>query len=389
MIADLHSHYPIHLVPPGEADVLKLIRSPRARWRVLDRIRALLVGLASRFANYESFESGPRVTIPLLRAGDVRVVLSVLHSPFDEFDLSRPHGAPPVTDYLNTVVRQLESVERDIADHHAGQAAVARDPRELDAALAQGKIVLVHCVEGGFHLGGTPPEVERAVGELARRGVAYVTLAHLIWRSIATDANAIPFLPSPLYRLLFPQPRVGLSELGRAAVRGMVRHRVLVDVTHMSRRALDDTFAMLDELDPDGGIPVIASHGAYRFGRDRYTLSEETVKRIAGRGGVIGLLLAEHQTTDGVRLRRTSSLEESLEVIFRHLDRLREITGSHRHSAIGSDLDGFVKPTLAGLGDAGRLAALRRALVERYGEPDAELIASGNALRLLRSHWRR
>ena len=99
--------------------------------------------------------------------------------------------------------------------------------------------------------------------------------------------------------------------------------------------------------------------------------------------------LAEHQTTDGLRLRRTSSLEESLEVIFRHLDRLREITGSHRHSAIGTDLDGFIKPTLAGLGDAARLAALRRALAERYGEPDAELIASGNALRMLRSHWRR
>ncbi len=388
MIADLHSHYPMHLVPPGEADPVKLIRSPRARWRLLDRIRALLVGLASRFANYESFESGPRVTVPLLRAGDIRIVLSVLYSPFDEFDLSRPYGAPPATDYLNTVVRQLESVERDIANEFAGQAVVARDPRDLEAGLAAGKIVLVHCVEGGFHLGGTPPEVERAVGELARRGVAYITLAHLIWRAVATDANAIPFLPSPLYRLLFPQPRVGLTELGQAAVRAMVRHGVLVDVTHMSPRAIDDTFALLDELDPDAAVPVIASHGAYRFGRDRYNLSEDTVRRIAARAGVIGLLLAEHQATDGVRLRRTSSLEESLEVVFRHLDRVREITGSHRHAAIGSDLDGFIKPTLAGLGDAGRLAALRRALVDRYGEADAELIASGNALRLLRSHWR-
>jgi hypothetical protein len=29
MIADLHSHYPIHLVPQGEADPVKL----RSHWR--------------------------------------------------------------------------------------------------------------------------------------------------------------------------------------------------------------------------------------------------------------------------------------------------------------------------------------------------------------------
>jgi microsomal dipeptidase-like Zn-dependent dipeptidase len=387
VIADLHSHYPMHLVPGGP-DAARLVRSPRARRRLLDRVRALIVGLASRFANYESFEAGPRVTVPLLRAGDVRVVFSVLYSPFDEFDLALPYGSPPIERYLGSVLRQLELVERDVERNFAAHATIAHDPRELDAALAAGRIALVHCVEGGFHLGGTPEEVERAVERLARRGVAYVTLAHLVWRSVATNANAIPFLPSPLYRLLFPQPRKGLTELGRAAVRTMVRHGVLVDVSHMSARALDDTFALMDELDPERSVPAIASHGAYRFGRDRYNLDEPTVERIAARNGVIGLLLAEHQLVDGVRLRRTSSLAESLEVVFAHLDRIREIAGSHRHAAIGSDLDGFIKPTLAGLEDAGALSALRRALAERYGEPDAELIASGNALRLLRSHWR-
>ena len=76
------------------------------------------------------------------------------------------------------------------------------------------------------------------------------------------------------------------------------------------------------------------------------------------RGGVIGLILAEHQATDGLRWRRTGSLEDSLEVVFRHIDRMHEITGSHRHAAIGSDLDGFIKPTLAGLDDASRLGTL-------------------------------
>ena len=72
--------------------------------------------------------------------------------------------------------------------------------------MAQDKIAFVHCVEGGFHLGGTPGSVDDAVKQLAARGVAYVTLAHLFWRQVATNAPAIPFLPTWLYRLRSRSP---------------------------------------------------------------------------------------------------------------------------------------------------------------------------------------
>lgn len=388
VIADLHAHYPMHLVPQGEGTVLDLITSPRARWRLLDRARAGLVEIASRFANYESFEAGPRVTVPLMRDGGVRVALSVLYSPFDELDLRKRYPSPPDDGYLDSILRQAEAVERDIADSFADQATVAHEPAELDAALAAGKLALIHCVEGGFHLGGSPESIDRAVTELARRGTLYITLAHLIFRGVATNSNAIPFLADPIYHALFPQPRAGLTELGRAAVRAMVRERVLVDVTHMSRRAFDETLALLDALDPDRTVPVIASHAAYRFGADRYNLSDSEVRRIAARDGVIGLILAEHQAANGLRWRHTRKLDDSLEIVFSHLDRFRQLTGSHRHSAIGTDLDGFIKPTLAGLEDASRLDRLEAALVNRYGEDDARLIASDNVVRLLRTYWR-
>jgi microsomal dipeptidase-like Zn-dependent dipeptidase len=378
----------MHLVPAGERDVLKLATSRGARWRLLDQARAMLVGLASRLGNYQSFESGPRVTVPLLRSGGVGVALSVLYSPFDEMDLGLRYPGEPQDHYFQTILRQLETVERDISDNFDSQAAIARNPAELDAVLDAGKVALVHCIEGGFHLGPEPERMDEAVRELARRGVAYITVAHLFYRRVATNANAIPFLPDPVYRLLFPQPQLGLTPLGEAVVRAMVAERVLVDLTHMSERALDDTFALLDEIDASREVPVVISHGAVRFGDDVYNLSGATIERLAQRDGVIGLILAEHLATDGIRLRRTTQIQQSLDVLFRHLDRLREITGSHRHSAIGTDLDGFIKPTLAGLEDAGRLARLEAALVERYGAEDAELITSANALRLLRGYWR-
>jgi microsomal dipeptidase-like Zn-dependent dipeptidase len=388
VIVDLHAHYPMHLMPSARGSVLKLIGTPRGRWRLLDRARAFLLRIISRFGNYASFESGPGVTVPLMRSGGVGVALSVLYSPFDEMDLTVRYPALPGKDYFATLKRQLENVEKELARDHGGLARIARNPAELDAAIAAGEVALVHSVEGGFHLGPTPQEVDRHVTELARRGVAYIILGHLFYRQVATNPNAIPFLPDWLYRLLFPQPAAGLTELGEAAVRAMAREHVLVDLSHMSERAVADTLALLDELDPAREIPVIASHVGYRFGHLDYNLSAQTIQRIAERDGVVGLIVADHHQCDGLRHTRTKTIDDSVEILCKHVDKLREITGSHRHTGIGSDLDGFIKPMLAGLEDAGRLALLEKALVDRYGAADAELITSGNSLRVLRGYWR-
>lgn len=382
MLADLHSHFPMHLVPGTPADAL-CTAAGRARLR--DRLRARLVALASRVANYRSWDSGPRVTVPQLQAGGVRVVLSVAYSFFDELDLDQPYGAPPERGYLERLERQLDLVEAELATEHGGVARVVRSPAELDAALATGELAFVHCVEGGFHLGPTPEDVERAVARLAARGVAYVTLAHLVFRGVATNVNAFPFLPDAVARRLLPQPRAGLTELGRAAVRAMARERVLVDLAHMTPRAITET---LDLLDAEGAdTPVLVSHGTARLGRQEYGLDDATLRRVAERDGVVGLILAQHQLNDGVRRRRTTTLDESFPVIAAHLERIAAATGSHRHAAIGSDLDGFIKPTAGGIESAADLAALEARLRDRFGAGDADAIAHGNALRVLRAGW--
>jgi membrane dipeptidase len=388
LIVDLHAHYATHLVPKTAGTPIDLFSTASGRGRLRDRLRARLIGLASRFANYRSFESGPRVTIRQLREGRVGVALSVVYSFFDELDVDAPYGAPPERGYLPRLMRQLDSVETDIEEQHRGEAVVVRDPVMLDQELANGRVALVHCVEGGFHLGDSPEAVDRAVSELARRGVAYIVLPHLFWRGVATNSPALPFLPDWLYRVLFSQPKLGLSELGRAAVTAMAREGVLIDLSHMSTRALADTFALLNKLDPERRVPVLASHSAFRFGRQEYGVDEQTVRRIADRDGVVGLILAQHQLNDGVRRSRTKTFEDSFEVIGRHLDRIAEITGSHAHAAIGSDFDGFIKPTMGGLESMTDMARLERALYDRYGAEDAERICAGNALRVLRAGWR-
>lgn len=389
MIVDLHAHYPMHVVPLSRERPEELLLSTAGRARLLDRIRASAIHLVGRFANYGSFESGPRVTIPRLHAGGVKVAVSVLYSFWDELDWPPPKGAnsPPDDRYFSRLVRQLEEVEAELELNHRQEATIARTPAELEAALATEKTVLVHSLEGAFHLGRTPERIAANVRELAGRGVAYVTIGHLFNRGVAEVANAIPFLPDWGWRLFFAQPQQPLHEPGRETIRACLDERVLVDLCHMSEHAMDATFSLLDRLDPQRDVPVVATHAGYRFGHQQYMPAERHVRAIAARGGVIGLIFAEHQLSDGLG-GHSNSRQESMGRIFRHVDRICETTGSHDHVGIGTDFDGFIKPTLAGFDDASSLAGLEDALRERYGTENAEKICSGNALRLLRSYWR-
>jgi microsomal dipeptidase-like Zn-dependent dipeptidase len=319
--------------------------------------------------------------------GGVGVAYSVLYSFFDEADRSPPSPK----EYTDVLLRQAKLVEESLKGL---DAVVARSPRDLD--LVPGKVTLVHCVEGGFHLlgGDEPSDVASAVDVLADVGVAYITLAHLIYRGVATGANAFPFLSEAQYAKRCSQPPIGLTARGRAAVEAMVRRRVLIDVSHMSERSLEDTFELLAKLDPDRRVPVLASHSGYRFGEQHYNLTPETIGQIAARDGVIGLIFAQHQIWDGLEnfrfprfTRLFKSFDDSFARLCDHIDAIHDVTRDYRHIAIGSDLDGFIKPTLKGLRDMRNMRDLAERLHDKYGEANGALICSDNALRPLRSYW--
>jgi len=382
MIVDLHSHYPLHLLAGDPATLDVMLSTSRTSFR--DKIRALVLRLANAVGNYPGSGAQPAVTIASLKNSNVRVALSMLYAPFDEMDLEERYGAPPLPRYFPDLLRHITMVEESIAGHE-NEVAVAHNPAELKAALAANKVVLIHAVEGGFHLGHTEDTVRANVEALAARGVAYITVAHLFWRRIATNAPGVPFLADWVYSTIFPQPSSGLDPLGRAMIRAMVANRILVDVTHMSARSIDDTLKLLDEIDPQGSVPLIATHSACKFDGPQYNISDKHIEAIARRHGVVGLIACEHWMANGFK--KPKSFADTVDIMCRHIDRIQQAAGSHEVAAIGSDQDGFIKPTLPGLETPGGYKPLEAALVTRYGEQAAGEICSGNALRVL-EYWR-
>jgi microsomal dipeptidase-like Zn-dependent dipeptidase len=367
MITDLHCHYPMHLV---HAEL-----EPHARllewWDSLrDELEQDVFDLAARLINNPGWGDRWRVDLDGLRAGGVGTVCSVLYWPGDE--LVPGGGAHPKAGSFEHLLAQLDDVERSLAGE-----VIVKGVADLD----EGARRFVHCVEGGFHLGPDPAALDGHMAELASRGVLYVTLAHLVPRGVAANAPAIPVLTDDEYNHVFHQaPGLALPPLGEAALRAMVKHHVAVDVSHMRQDAIDETFELLHALDPDGALPAIASHTAVRSaapGELEYNLTPDTMRRIQHRDGVIGLILSEHL------MGASDSEAGSRAIVARHVRAIHDALGTHAHTAIGTDLDGFIKPTLHALERASDLQRLETWIREDF--PDvAEDILHGNADRMIR-----
>jgi microsomal dipeptidase-like Zn-dependent dipeptidase len=399
-IADLHCHYPMHLLARDPSVQADLPRRRRGKTKNLGfeylirirrqpgfwpKLRAALVLALAKILNFRTERDTWRVDLDKLRAGGVRVVLSVLYLPAAE--INDPDGDGDYPELLG----RLEEVEAELAKEPGDIRPIAvRSRADLDSAVKRRRIAIVHCVEGGFHLGRDDSRIPERVAELKRRGVAYITLAHLLFRGVATNAPALPMFSDRWYDRIFCQPDDGLTERGEVIVRAMYAERMLIDVSHMREQALNETFDLLRHLDRESGAepaehPVLATHAGFRFGDQAYMLEADTVREIARRDGVVGLIMAQHQLNEGLGVgEEADEFERSVRTICTHIDAIREHAGSNEHVGIGSDLDGFIKPTLAGIENVDDLGRLGEPLARAY-PGDVKKILSGNALRVLRA----
>ncbi|HTM50415.1 MAG TPA: membrane dipeptidase [Bryobacteraceae bacterium] len=357
-LLDLHTHFPMHTrFPPQVSQGPPPIGKELEFW------------VANQLLNYQGGK--PRVSLDEVMAGAPGGIGSVLYDPDDEFF----HDAKPRPEAFLNLLAQMKNVEDEVA----GKIKVATNPAQVRQYLAGGQKFLFHCVEGAFAFGGDPGNVDK----LAARGVAYVIVAHLFYRGVASCQNALPFVPDPVFEtLLNPEQdsKVGLTTLGAQIVERLLVKRVLVDITHANEIAQNQIFQMARD---HGNAPVISSHSGVR-GTSRFplNLSAEAVRQIARSGGVIGIILSPYW------LRQPEQQvfgADGFQLLFKAIDWIHSITNRYDHIAIGSDLDGFIHP-VKGCEDYSKTPALVEAIRHKYPQ-DAERILWANALDVLERGW--
>jgi membrane dipeptidase len=238
-------------------------------------------------------------------------------------------------------------------DEKIGLATTGGEILQRDA---QGRIAAVLSIEGLRPLEGDVKKIH----ELYAWGVRILGLTW--WKSNAFGGSSTD--PDE-------EKRTGLSEKGREAVRLANELGMVIDVSHASDEVVRDVAALSED-------PFFATHSCARALNDHdRNLTDELLKLIASRGGVVGVNSYVAFLSDeppGTVKRRT---------FVEHVMHMVDVMGVD-HVAIGSDFDG-AKPPM-GLKHAGQMQLLARDLLdEGLDLEDVDKIMYLNALRVFTS----
>ena len=240
---------------------------------------------------------------------------------------------------------QIDQLEK-FCDASAGTAKVADSAQALDDNLHHDRLSAVIGIEGAHALEG---DVSR-VAELWRRGVRFMSLTHL-------SNNELGGSSFPLMK------EKALTPHGHDVLDEMARIRMPVDVAHASRTTLDEILAHPTALPMCSHTGVQAQDGNWR------NLPDSALKKIADRGGVIGVIFAT--------LYVGGDLPDD---VVRHIDHAINVMGEDAVS-LGSDFDGMI-PLPRGMRDVRDLHLLTEAM-QRRGWPERRIE------KVLGENWRR
>ncbi len=281
--------------------------------------------------------------IPRLRSGGVDIqFFSVWVSPTSFPD--------------NPYEKALEYVRIMNAEFAANMATIeqARVPDEASEITRQGKIAGVIGVEGGHAMENSLEKLE----SLYQLGMRYLTITwnnSTDWAVSAQDTRS---------------RTVGLSEFGKQVIRTLDSLGVIIDVSHVGIKTIEDILAVSKN-------PIIASHSGARALRDHYrNLYDDQIVAIAKTGGIIGVVFYPPF------LGRPSA-EVSIQTVVSHIDYIVGLVGID-YVGLGSDFDG-IETTPIGLEDTTKFPDLTFALLQRgYSRGDVEKILGGNFMRVFK-----
>ena len=152
------------------------------------------------------------------------------------------------------------------AEKHPGQLMMCTTAAEIRRAKKAGKVCVLMGIEGGYAIENSL----YALRNFYRLGIRYMTLTHNVSHDWA-DAHRGEVKNN------------GLSDFGKEVVREMNRLGMLVDISHVSVKVMNDVLDV-------STAPIIASHSSARGLNDHTrNVPDEVLKRVAKNGGVIML----------------------------------------------------------------------------------------------------
>lgn len=206
-----------------------------------------------------------------------------------------------------------------------------------------------------------------------------VRMSTITWNYV--NELAYPNPPRITGKPWVPDTENGLTETGIRFVEEMERLGIVIDLSHLNDAVIRDVFLHTKK-------PVIASHSnARKEAWHLRNLTDEMIRQIAERGGVIGAnffpgFLVECVITSP---EMKKSLVASVQDIIRHMKYLRNVGGIDC-VALGTDFDGF--DGYVNIEHAGQMQFLAEVMSqEGFSSGEIEKIFSENTIRVFKEIW--
>lgn len=256
----------------------------------------------------------------------------------------------PVATWRSRKARALHQAARlrAIAGASGGRLTVVRSRGDLVEYRArrarQGALTAAFLgVEGAHCLDG---EVA-ALDELFAAGVRVVAPTHFFDTFLGGSSSG--------------EAKGGLTEAGRAFVKGAEARRMIIDLAHASPALIRDVLSIATR-------PVLVSHTGVRGTCDNArNLSDEELRGVARTGGVAGIAFFD-----------TATCGEELDAVVRAIRHAIAVAGED-HVSLGSDHDGAVTTAT----DVTGLVQLTESLLDAgLAEATIAKVMGGNAMKL-------
>jgi len=246
------------------------------------------------------------------------------------------------------VMRDLFYSELNANTSSIAQATTMQHALELNN---QNKIAAVIGVEGGHTIENSLAKIDT----LYNSGMRYLTITwnnSTEWAISAADSRTLT---------------QGLSEFGRQVIRKLDSLGVIIDVSHVGIKTIQDILEVTTN-------PIIASHsGARAINNNKRNLYDWQIQDIANTGGVIGIVFYPYFLT--------GSSSAAISDVIEHIDHIVNLVGPD-YVALGSDFDG-IEVTPLGLENTSKFPALTLALLQHgYTEQDVAKFLGGNFKRV-------
>ncbi|WP_103333383.1 dipeptidase [Pseudotabrizicola formosa] len=250
-----------------------------------------------------------------------------------------------------------------MADSSGGAFRLCTSVAQIAAARAEGVIAGVMHMEGAEALDGDGAILH----DFHARGLRSLGP---VWSRPTLFGHGVPFrFPGD------PDTGPGLTEAGMRLVRDCNRLRIMIDLSHLNAKGVEDVARLSD-------APLVATHSnAWAITPSTRNLTDRQLGLIRDSGGMVGINFATvFLREDGRR-----SPDMTLDPLLRHLDHLIAHLGED-HVGFGSDFDGAAIP--APLGDVTGLPVLTAALAAHGVTPDLmQKLCWDNWMRVLHRTW--